>query len=596
MAGGEQWTRCFMVLVVAGSLGLPGASPETLPPGVNPPGIVIPNNEPFVAPAEPEIPAVPTAVPEAPNAPNTPVSQTAAPSKQEAEPAEPSQETATPAASPEESSAPLVPATAAGAPISPSINNPAATAAPFSVPTVSAAADVTLPDKSDLLESSSTSGINWNGYFKNETAYRYKEPRTITKIRNTFYLDGTYSFSSRYKATFAGWVYYDMAYDLFDYDTIADRPKRNSDQPLPFLFNLSKDRDTKGADIRELYLDMHYDKMDVRLGRQFVVWGILEGVRIVDEVQPLDFRELIMPDLLDYRIPLWMAKIDYYRKEGVYQLLWMPEIRVNKPAPPGSEWELLQEVPGTTYPDQFDPLNANAGLRFSTNLWDADVTFSYLYTYDYFNTVFRNIVLNQVQLAPEFLPRFTRLNMYGSTISKQVGDYIVKGEVAYVTGKYFSVANEDRNNDGILDDQGEKKRDHIRWGLGLDFTWQGMDISPGMSQWIIFDYDSAMVVDNYDTSLTLFLRKEIPQMSMLFECLAIAFVNLDEWYLNPRVTYTLTDHFKITTGLNLFEGQKSQFGVLSNVNGSPTEIEQQSQFVGNFHDNDRVYVNLKYSF
>ncbi len=575
-----------MVLAMAGSFWLPGASADTLPPGVNPPGIVVPNNEPFVAPAEPEIPAVPTAAPDVPNAP---VSQSTEPSKQEAEP---SKETATPTASPEESSAPQVPATAAGAPIGPS-PNPAATDAPFSVPTVP---DIALPEKTDLLAPSNSPGIIWNGYFKNETAYRYKEPRTITKIRNTIYLDGSYSFSPRYKAKFAGWAYYDMAYDLFDYDTIAGRQARNADQPLPFLFNLSKDKDQKGVDVRELYLDMHYDKMDVRLGRQFVVWGVLEGVRIVDEVQPVDFRELIMPDLLDYRIPLWMAKIDYYRKEGVYQLLWMPEIRVNKPAPPGSEWELLQEVPGTTYPKQYDPLNANVGLRFSTNFWDADVTFSYLYTYDYFNTVFRNIVLNQVDLAPEFFPKFTRINMYGSTISKQVGDYIVKGEVAFVTGKYFSVVNEDRNNDGILDSQGEKKRDHIRWGMGLDFTWQGMDISPGMSQWIILGYDSAMVVKNYDTGVTLFLRKEIPQHSMLFECLAINFVNLGEWYLNPRLTYSLTDNFKITPGLNLFWGKASQFGVLANVDGAPTEIEQYSQFIGNFHNNDRVYVNLKYSF
>lgn len=590
MVGSQHWVRPFLVLVVVGFFVLPEAPAATLP-GVNPPGIVVPNSESVVAPLEPEVPTVPTTAPEAPNAPGT---QTTEPPKQEAVPAAPSMESVTPAASPAEPSAPQAPAAETGAAISPS--KPAVTATSDLGPAAPTAMDAPLPDTVNFKAASQTSEINWNGYFKNETAYRYKEPRSITKIRNTAYLKGTYSFSPRYKATFAGWAYYDMAYDLFDYDTIAARRVRNSDQPLPFLFNLGKGKDSKGLDLKELFLDMHYDKIDVRLGRQFVVWGVLEGVRVVDEVQPMDFRELIMPELLDYRIPLWMAKIDYYRKEGEYQLLWMPEHRFNRPAPPGSEWELLQEVPGTTYPRQYDPLNANVGFRFSTNLWDADVTFSYLYTYDYFNTVFRNIVLNQIQLTPEFFPKFSRINMYGSTISKQVGDYIVKGEASYVTGKYFSVVGIDRNNDGILDSLGEFQRDHIRWGLGLEFTWQGMDISPGISQWIILGYDKAMVINNYDTSITLFLRKEIPQRSMLFECLAIDFVNLQEYYLNPRLSYLLTDHFKITTGLNLFEGRRSQFGVLSNPIGSPIEIEQRSQFVGNFHDNDRVYVELKYSF
>jgi hypothetical protein len=291
-----------------------------------------------------------------------------------------------------------------------------------------------------------------------------------------------------------------------------------------------------------------------------------------------------------------MAKVDYYHNDDTYELLYIPDIRFHEPAPAGSEWELLQKVPGTIYPKRFDMLNPNIGLRYSTKLWDADVTLSYLYTYDQFNTVFRRILLNQVDIAPEFDPIFTRINMYGGTFNMQVGEYILKGEMAYVTGKYFSIVDIDRNGDGYLDSLGEFKRDHLRWGLGVETNIKGVDASIGVTQWIIMDYDPAIVVDNYDTSINLFLRKEIPQKSMGFELLGIEFVNLHELYLNPRVMFLVTDHFKITTGLNLFYGQKSQFGVLANPIGSPTVIDQRSQFVGNFHDNNRAYVELKYSF
>lgn len=452
----------------------------------------------------------------------------------------------------------------------------------------------------DLVSTTSGGGffsdIAWNGYLKNETAYRVREPRSITKMRNTAGLTGVYSFNPTYRLTASGWLYYDMAYDVFDYDTIAARLERNGDEPLTFLFNLGKEKDASGADLRELYLDMMYDSVDIRLGRQIVVWGVLEGVRIVDEINPQDFRELIMPDLLDYRIPLWTGKLDWYRDEGTWEFLWIPDIRFHKPAPPGSEWELLQRVPGTIEPDTYDPMNWEYGVRLSTTLWDADMTFSYFYTWDDFPVVFRRILLNQLDTEPQFMPTYTRITIYGTTLSKQVGDYIVKGEFAYVTGKYFAVDNIDRNGDALLDFLGELERDHIRWGLGVEFNWNGMDISPGITQWIIPDYDPAMVQDQVDTSINLFLRKEYPRSSMLFELLFIQFTNLHELYINPEWTFFITDRFQIATGIDMFSGKNSQFGVLSNPLGAPQVRDQRSQFVGNFHDNDRVYLEFTYSF
>ncbi len=439
------------------------------------------------------------------------------------------------------------------------------------------------------------SAIQWSGYVKNETAYRIREPRSITKMRNIGYLNANYDFSPRIKGNITGMAWYDMAYDLFDYDTIAARLERNSDEPLAFLFNLGKERDSIGADLRELYVDFLFDNFDIRLGRQFVVWGVLEGVRIVDEINPIDFRELIMPDLIDYRIPLWTAKFEYYRGEDTYQLLWIPDIRFHKPAPPGSEWELLQRVPGTTEPKSFALENSEVALRYSTYVWNTDLTLSYFYTWDDFPVVFRRSLLDQLQ-EPEFMPTYTRINMYGSTFSRQVKNVIVKGEIAYVTGKYFAVIDIDRDGDGFLDNLGEFQSDHIRWGLGVEFNWAGFDIAPGFTQWAILDYDIAMVQDRFDNSINIFIRKDYPQSGILFELLAIRFINQRETYLNPSWTFRLTDRFHLTAGGNFFSGAQSQFGVLSNQVGQPVVRDQRSQFVGNFHDNDRVYIEFKYMF
>lgn len=91
----------------------------------------------------------------------------------------------------------------------------------------------------------------------------------------------------------------------------------------------------------------------------------------------------------------------------------------------------------------------------------------------------------------------------------------------------------------------------------MDYNWEGMDISPSLVQWIVLDYDEAIIQDEFDTSVNLFLRKEYPQSSMLFQFLAIYLINLEELYMKPKWTFRMTDRFQISTGLDIFFGQKS---------------------------------------
>ena len=208
--------------------------------------------------------------------------------------------------------------------------------------------DAAAPFSTDPAESSQPAwlkGLSLGGYLKNETAFRFSEPRSITKIRNIAHVDGAWEFTPRLRLGFSAWAYHDLAYELFHYRTISARFARDAEQPLVFIDNLAEEKDSPVAEVRELYLDMYFDRFDLRVGRQFVVWGVLEGVRITDEINPMDFRELILPELLDYRIPLWTVKVDWYTDTGGdVQLLWIPDLRFHEPAPPGSEWELLQRI------------------------------------------------------------------------------------------------------------------------------------------------------------------------------------------------------------------------------------------------------------
>ncbi len=441
------------------------------------------------------------------------------------------------------------------------------------------------------------------GYLKNETAFRISEPRSITKIRNIVQLHGNYAFTPSYQLGFSGWAYHDLAYELFDYQTISARFARDEDQPLVFIDGLAEEKDSPVADIRELYLDIFHDRFDIRIGKQFVVWGVLEGVRITDEINPMDFRELILPDLLDYRVPLWTLKLDYYTADSEYQFLWIPDLKFHKPAPPGSEWELLQDVTNsegqviTSYPSR-TLRNSELGLRTSHRMFDADVSFSYFYTWDDFPVLFRSAIIGSA-LEPTFFPTYTRINVYGTTLVKPLGRGVLKAEAAFVPDKYFGLRNDtDLDGDGFLDHQGAVKKRHIRWGLGYEFNRWGFDIAPAITQWIVLDHGTQLIQDQFDTSLTLFLRRPIPQHSMVFQMLAIALINMEELYLKPKLTLNVSNHFQIAAGLDLFFGDKSEIGISGGSAGltGTNAIGQSPQFFGNFNGNDRVFAEFLYTF
>jgi hypothetical protein len=197
-----------------------------------------------------------------------------------------------------------------------------------------------------------------------------------------------------------------------------------------------------------------------------------------------------------------------------------------------------------------------------------------------------------------FHPTYTRIKMYGMTFQRSVFGQVLKGEFAFVKDKYFGTGPIDRNGDNMIDNQGELQKDHIRWGIGLDFNIWKTDFSPGFTQWIILDYQDEIIQDQVDNSINLFVRKELPQQGAVFSLLSIYLINLDEWYLKPMVTFNVTEQFQIGAGVDLFHGKKSQTGVGA-VEGKPTEIMdliQRFQFVGNFHENDRLFLVFKYAF
>jgi hypothetical protein len=452
--------------------------------------------------------------------------------------------------------------------------------------------------------------IHLGGYLKNETAYRFQEPTAFTKIRNILFLEGSAEVRTSLRFYVSGWAWYDAAYLYASYDTI--NPPTDPNFPLAFVSRRDREDYRSYTELRELYFDLSLPKLDLRIGKQIVVWEQLLGFRIIDEINPLDFREFILPDLIDFRIPLWTIKGDYYFDRYQVEALWIPFFEPHKPAPPGSEWELFQRLP-----DQREPAkslkNSEAGVRISRSFQGLDLAISYLYLWDPFPVPFREYTgfrffappdkciptslqvdqrVTDADCGPIFHPQFERIHIFGGSAGVTFGNYGIKGEAAYIIGKYFGTRLADRDGDNRLDYNGGLKRDHVRWGTEVNTRVWGTDLSLALSQWIVIGYDRVLFQDQYDTFISLFAQKSFQNGSVTAQLFALHLVNNREDLVKPKLIYHITERFQVALGADLFFGDKENF--LPDL-AAPAS-DRTFKFVSTFVGHDRIFGELKYSF
>src|SRR5207249_11639811 len=94
--------------------------------------------------------------------------------------------------------------------------------------------------------------------------------------------------------------------------------------------NVERDQKTE-LDLREALLTVSKGDLDVRLGRQQIVWGEAISTFVTDVVNPKDFREFVLPDFSELRIPIWALDLTYLLTEGVsFEGVWTLDTMHNR--------------------------------------------------------------------------------------------------------------------------------------------------------------------------------------------------------------------------------------------------------------------------
>ena len=309
-----------------------------------------------------------------------------------------------------------------------------------------------------------------------------------------------------------------------------------------FIYDL-KDDDYKttpkdyeqDVDINEIYLQGNISEdIDFKTGRQVIVWGKSDNIRITDTLNPLDKTTLGVVDIEDLRLGRFMTKVNYYIDKWSVSAIVLHENRYSKLPQYGSDFASSNKNIANNMSIK-EPNNnlENTGIALSVNgnLEGEDLSFYYSNQY-IDNTNYKS-------------------NMLGFAYNKVIDSFLFKTESAYF---------DNYDNDNI--------KSKINSLIGLEYN--------GIS-----DGSISLELANNDRNIQYALRftQSYMNQTLDFTTLYSAFGKKlkDGGFVRSWFEYDINDNFSTNFGfINYISGDAPQFKMIK--------------------DNDRLFASLKYNF
>jgi hypothetical protein len=419
--------------------------------------------------------------------------------------------------------------------------------------------------------SSASINTSFSGTWEHEWAINSVSGRS-QKFESMIEPEWGISFSNGIKATIVGRIRVDGVGDL---GPNAYKSFNYSKASAP-LYNTQ----AASLTLREFYFDIPLPNSYLRLGKQQVVWGESDGIKVLDVVNPQSFREFILDDFEDSRIPLWMVNWELPLGDSAnLQVLWIPDLSYDELAEMASPFfvtapQLLPDLSTSQSvqflePEKPDDIwqDGDWGLRLSSLMGNWDVSLQYLYQYGD-TPVFYSY--QRDDLSTVVAPAYERTHLVGSTFSNTFSDFTVRAEVAYKSDT-FQISDEDAN-DGI------ETSSEFSSVLGLD--WRASSDILLSAQWFysfLLDYQRNIVRDKNEQLASLLFQSDFDNGNWQLQALSLYSLNNKDMLFQFKLRYWLDSNMEVWVGSDIFRG--TQYGLF-----------------GQFDQQDRVLVGFKYGF
>jgi len=418
--------------------------------------------------------------------------------------------------------------------------------------------------------------------------HRGMDSGDLVLFRNTLQLEGTFKFNEHLSLSTTIRAWYDASLD-FDND-LKDRIRSDK-----------RDRFRKShEEMREIYVDVAYANWYARIGKQQVIWGESDGLRMTDIVNPLDltWHYIFGPggSWEDIRITLWGIDFNYEVDCGplkTIELLWLPGcidfgFENTELAPEGANWafpgygQAVLDAWEASEPED-SMRNSEFGVRLHNRIGAVEFALIYFYTRS-----------DGGVLTEDWLPQFIAgnrdevfaypfVNKIGGSFNYYEGrtKTVFRGECVFTEGEPF-------NRRDIINRPGFVRRNTFAYMLGFDRpTWikrlnsrrtfflSVQYFAKYMSNWDKSMGNATEAYKDYYQALTLFVNTDYyrgriqPGFFGVYEFFGGA-------WLNPSISYKVTN----TPYLNCIVGLGSH--ILLGNGGA-------KGFFGPFRDNSEIY-------
>ena len=269
--------------------------------------------------------------------------------------------------------------------------------------------DVSIKPKSVQKEKSFFS--DFTGRITEQMAFSYggDAPHdNISSLKSSLLLDYEHKFENGFKFKTNAKAYYDAIYSL------RGRNKYSNDE----LKELESE-----VRLFDAYVEGSLsDNLDMKLGRQVVVWGRSDTIRITDVLNPLDNRRPGMVDIEDLRLSVGMAKFDYFVGDWRITPIAVVEQQFSLNPPAGSAMNpFVNALPkDETYHDVLPALSIGGEFSgFDVNLYTA-------------------LVRDDAGYFANGKLQHDKVTMLGTALNVLQGSWLLKGELAHFDGLKYS--------------------------------------------------------------------------------------------------------------------------------------------------------------
>ncbi|MBL4608226.1 MAG: hypothetical protein JKY01_10430 [Pseudomonadales bacterium] len=327
--------------------------------------------------------------------------------------------------------------------------------------------------------------------------------------------------------------------------------------------------------------------LDLKFGRQIVIWGKSDSIRITDIINPLDNRNPGIGDIEDLRLNETMTRLDYYVGNWALSSIIIHEPRLDIEAEFGSDYRpsdaFGSPIPYAKFPDRLEPHLNLENTQYAISLdgrftgWDLSYYAAQVYSNRFDITAINNSLLRT----------FNKINMLGLASNVVYGSWLFKAEAAYINDINYRSTNNKNRLDALIGFDYMGKKDVL--------------ISLEIANRHIFNYEDKMHSMTLQEAIALntfpdFVRQDSMQIALR--------TSFDFDHDNTTLTYLLSLMGGNGSGNNIDGGFQRLWvdykysdaislsaGIIDYIGGDGT-----IPFYNAIENNDRAFVEIKTSF